>query len=116
MSRSHIPAFQLTAYSRLSMADTMQLARLRLGDAGAMVADIQRFSNKLIVFQLNVRLADWAPFLQTLLTSELNIDEPEIRTDLAAWADGDGDVFGTLAVVVSGDEHERKDQIPAVPG
>ena len=116
MARTHIPAFQLTAYSRLTMADAMQLARGRLSDAGAMITDIKRYSNKQIVFQVNVRLGDWEPFLHSLLTSELTVDKPEIRPDLAAWADSDGDVFGTFTVAVSGDEYERADQIPDIPG
>ncbi len=116
MARTHIPAFQLTAYLGLTMADAMQLARERLSDAGAMITDIKRFSNKQIVFQVNVRLEDWEPFLHSLLTSELEVDKPEIRPDLGELADSDGDVFGTLAVVVSGDEYERADHIPDVPG
>ena len=99
------------------MADAMQLARGILSDAGAMITDIKRFSNKQIVFQVNVRFGDWEPFVHALLTSrELTVDIPEIRPDLAAWADSDGDVFGTVAVAVSGDDDERVDQIPEIPG
>lgn len=98
------------------MSGAMRLARETLSDAGAMVADIKRFSNKQIVFQINVRIGEWERFSHALLASELNLDAPEIRADLAAWADADGDLFGTVSVLVTGDDHERADLIPDVPG
>lgn len=116
MARSGIPAFQLTAYPRQAMAASMELGRRTLDDAGAMVTDIQRFSNKQIVFQINVRIGEWAHFLHAVLASELNLDSPELRADLTPWADADGDLMGTVTLVISGDGHERRDQIPHVPG
>ena len=116
MPSAHTPAFQLMAYPGLPMADAMQLARAVLDRAGAMVADIQRFSNKQIVFQINVRIGDWSAFLDTMLASELRLDTPQIRGDLAAWADADGDLFGTVSVLAAGGEPERMDVIAQVPG
>ncbi len=63
-----------------------------------------------------MRIGEWEQFLRVLLTSELNVEQPAIRAGLAAWADADGDLFGTVTVVVSGDDHERADVIPDVPG
>lgn len=116
MSTRHLPVFQYTAYSKAPMPVSMELARAMLDEAGAMLTDIKRFSNKQIVFQLNVRLDDWEAFRSTLARSELNVETAPERPNLNSLADEDGDLFGTFTVVMTGDEHERADIIPSVPG
>ncbi|PWF42259.1 hypothetical protein C7C56_023025 [Massilia glaciei] len=94
----------------------MQVARKLLDDCGAMVTDIKPYSNKLIVFQVNVRLGDWDGFVAGLRRSDMNFDLPAGPMEPRPLGDADGDVFGTISIVASGADSETSNVIPSVPG
>ena len=116
MSAKHLPVFQFVAYPNLPMQASMALARKVLDELGAMVIDIKCFSSKQIVFQVNVRLTDWDAFRSGMANSELNVDALGERDDWEKLADEDGDLFGTMLVVIAAGADDRKDLIPSVPG
>jgi hypothetical protein len=111
-----VPAFQFTAYPERVTNDAMHGARVLLDACGAMVTDITPYSNKLIVFQVSVRLSDWDTFIKGLFGSDWNFDAPADLWKMRPDADGDGDVFGTVSIIVSGQDEETGNVIPAVPG
>lgn len=110
-----LAAFQLEAYPPASLPDAMQAARDLLEASPAMITDIKRYSNKLVVFQLNVRPADWPEFLSAVTSSPLGVERPA-GAPAPEQADQDGDVFGTFSVALRGDGDDTRDLIPAVPG
>lgn len=110
---SHLPAFQLTAYPPSSQ-HAVQAARSLIEASAAAVTDIRVYSNNLAVFQLSLRLGDWTAFIDGLLDSPIGLEAPA-SCPAPGQADQDGDVMGTLSVVMRGGA-ETRNLIPDVPG
>ena len=116
LSRSkHVPAFQLSAYPPATLPQPMWEARAKLESSAAAIVDIRKYSDKLVVFQLNLRLADWPTFVEYLLRSGLGVEAPNLGPT-PQHANQDGDVFGTLSVSLRSAREEIRDIVPAVPG
>ena len=116
MRPQNLPAFQFTAYPKRTANHAMQTARELLDACGAMVTDIKPYSNKLIVFQVNVRSGDWDTFCAGLRESDMDFELPAGHGEARPLGDADGDIFGTISIVASGDDSETANVIPAVPG
>lgn len=116
MSKPTFRWFQVQAHTKLPRMASVDAARTALSAAGASLTDLKHYSNKASVFQLLLPAETWPGMLDALEGAGLTIDSSSPGSADELIPDKDGDICGTLQLLYLGDDHETRDEVPAVPG
>lgn len=107
---------QLHASSVSPRMEAIAAARSALDQAGASLTAIQHFADKASVLSFEVPPAGIQDIIVALRRSGMDIEEDPLPALDLLVVDRHGDATGTLQILYRGNECERVDQVPAVPG